>query len=947
MSARDAEWRRFSSLCGELRAVKNSKGVVSAVEKLQSFLSDDRSRQLVHRWRSWGYLLSSLLHVLREELRAYLNAGGRRRKSGSRPKNPQLRYWHYLRTELETAHVAADGPVLHLDPNGRDCIRQLWSFSAAVIDRPASTEYERSVEMMVDKEAWLTVEVLVQFRVYCAVLDFSDWKNMAEVALGSISTSLERDLLGDRATAATRARVARFLLRNCPFDLTSLLPRFVLEIENWFEAAKDEAMERDADTLLLVMASTLMETLTDLMKLYFGSIAPFMLKSGVTVLEFIVKSNKARKNGLRGAPAEFIMQFLELYQHNLAAEPDLCFLAPKKLLREMKKLVQVAMGTEEISLMMAHFNSAREQRLGNALGIDDQGIRHLACTADIIFHHDFLVSDRLQGSSELAQDEAFLFDQFEVGTKRPRFTSTTLAWETVIEHFFDSPRTDTQYMSASTASPSSQRSSSTVSYLTREPRASQIRRTEVKQANDSGSWLLLLLSILCRHGDYYMANRIGDLMMVMQKLGEMLVVKEMGKWQSLTLQILIQMASLSARHREECSDFLSEHWTAVWHNLLRPELPYVRVTEGIGLMRGQAGDAVLTLLHCCISLELVSMETIEASSTELWNLPAFRQPTSDTPAARGDTMRPYARTSMASICTLISLLRHIQLPAVGDTTAALSQLPGSPSADDELFESEHESVQTRLLRSVFDHLRSQVFRKVTLPSAGSASSSFTRVDWQTEVSSMVYASTIRSFFGQTMAGLDAQDTVFTPELIRKLAARTAIECDSWMTGEELNGFGVGFCMLESGLEHLSAVFPLTTGVDPTAFSPALQAFVGKSISTDDSSWHDGIQAWKMKSDDHFERLAIPTTMLGKLGSTQEPFFRSDFCLSGRYTYAQSLSKKRAEVLKTEVSNLLLGLLSEISSKLPSEGCSSIKGLRVLANSFDVRIAKRWIRCLLN
>ncbi|KAG3032424.1 Serine-protein kinase [Phytophthora cactorum] len=871
----NAEWRKFSMLCNELRSVKNSKGVAGAVEKLQSFLSDDRSRQLVHRWRSWGFLLNCLLHVLKEEMRVYLNIGGagRKRKSSARPKMPQLRYWHYLRTELETAHVTADGPMLHLDPNGRDCICQLFTFSVAVIDRQTSIEFDQSFETLVDKEAWLTVEVLVQYRVYCAVLDYKDWKNMLQLALGSISPKFDGNLIGDADTAATRARVIRFLVKNCPFDLNGeVLAGLVEEIENWFEAGKGESMERDADSLLLVIASTLLETLTDLMKTYFGSMGPYLLKRGVTILEFIVKSNKARKNGLRGAPAEFLMLFFELYQHNEAPEPEFCYLPPAKLLREMKKLIQVAMGTDEINLLMTHFNSAREQRLGNALGIDDQGIRHLACTADIIFYHDCLVSDQMQTNGSLAQDED-LFDPVVVGSKRPRSISTVLAWETVIEQFYDSPRTDTQYMTASSASPASQRQSSTLSYLSRG--SSQTQRTETKQINDSGSWLLLLLSILSRHGDYYVSNRIGDLMMVMQKLSDMLIVKEMGKWQALTLQILIQLASLSARHREECDGNLNEHWANVWRNLLRPELPYTRVTEGIGLMRGQAGDAVLTLLNCCVSFGLVSENIIEASSTALWNLPAFRQPSADTPVSRGDRMKPYARTSMASVCTLLSLLRHVQVPAGANSLAAASQGSDSLSLGEEIFRSEHESVQTRLLRSVFDHLRAQVFRRNTAM-AGTPASSFTKVDWQTEMSSLVYASVIQSFFGLKGSSVDTREPIFTPELIRKLSARNVDECDSFISGEELNGFGVAFLLelvIQAG----------TTGLNRV-------------------------------------RRKLMTNL-------------RDFLY--RNTYAQSISTERMAALRTEVVNSFSDLLSEISSKLPCDGCNPIKGLRVLSNSLDV------------
>ncbi|ETP45506.1 hypothetical protein F442_08117 [Phytophthora nicotianae P10297] len=933
-SERDAEWLKFSMLCSELRSVKNSKGVAGAVEKVQSFLSDDRSRQLVHRWRSWGFLLNCLLHVLKEEMRVYLNIGGagRKRKSSVRPKMPQLRYWHYLRTELETAHVSADGPMLHLDPNGRDCICQLFTFSVAVIDRQTSIEFDQSFETLVDKEAWLTVEVLVQYRVYCAVLDYNDWKNMLQLALGSISPKFDGNLIGDADTAATRARVIRHLVRNCPFDLNGdVLAGLVEEIENWFEAGKGESMERDTDSLLLVIASTLLETLTDLMRTYFESMGPYLLKRGVTILKYIVKSNKARKNGLRGAPAEFLMLFFELYRHNEAPEPEFCYLPPAKLLREMKKLIQVAMGTDEINLLMTHFNSAREQRLGNALGIDDQGIRHLACTADIIFYHDCLVSDRMQTSGSLAQDED-LFDPVVVGSKRPRSISSVLAWETVVEQFYDSPRTDTQLMTASSASPASQRHSSSVSYLSRG--STQVLRTETKQINDSGSWLLLLLSILSRHGDYYVSNRIGDLMMVMQKLSDMLIVKEMGKWQALTLQILIQLASLSARHREECDGNLNEHWASVWRNLLRPELPYTRVTEGIGLMRGQAGDAVLTLINCCISFGLVSEDIIETSSSVLWNLPAFRQPSADTPVSRGDRMRPYARTTMASVCTLLSLLRRVQVPAGTILSTTTSQGSDVLSLGEEIFRSEHESVQTKLLRSVFDHLRAQVFRRNTTLAEKSASS-FTKVDWQTELSPLVYASVIQSFFGLKSSSVDRREMIFTPELIRKLSARNVDECDSFITGEELNGFGVAFCMLETGLDHLSMSFPQSTGVKPAAFSPPIHALVAKSIVAGDSSWYDGVKSCVAKTDDQFERLAVPTGLMKKLIPPRDSnrlLSRDCFC---RNAYAQSISTKRVAALQTEIVNSFSDLLSEISSKLPSGGCNPIKGLCVLSNSLDV------------
>ncbi|KAG7387321.1 hypothetical protein PHYBOEH_008270 [Phytophthora boehmeriae] len=362
---RDDVFRGFLKLCQGMRApkTKNTPSASSYVEKLQTFLSDDHSRQLVHRWRQWGYLLNSLLHVVKEEMGTYLNLGkSRKRKMGSKPKVPQLRYWHYLRTELQAAHVEADGPFLHLDPNGRDCISQLFSFCNIVVDRE-STEYDRDVEIRVEKEAWLTVEELAQYRVYCAILERTQWTNALEVAMGSFTES--SDLISDHATAPTRARVVRLLLRNCTFDVIELLPEIIQDVGDWFKEAKATAIDEqgdNADSLLLVVASSLIEMLSDLIRSHFSSIGPLMLKNGIAVLQFIAQSNKGRKNGLRGAPADFIVQFLELYRYNADGVPYFKYLAPITLLRELASLNQIVLSADEMNLMTSSFTTTVSYR---------------------------------------------------------------------------------------------------------------------------------------------------------------------------------------------------------------------------------------------------------------------------------------------------------------------------------------------------------------------------------------------------------------------------------------------------------------------------------------------------------------------------------------------------------------------------------------------------------
>lgn len=163
------------------------------------------------------------------------------------------------------------------------------------------------------------------------------------------------------------------------------------------------------------------------------------------------------------------------------------------------------------------------------------------------------------------------------------------------------------------------------------------------------------------------------------------------------------------------------------------------------------------------------------------------------------------------------------------------------------------------------------------------------------------------------------------------------ECDSYITGEELNGFGVAFCMLECGLEHLSTPFPLSAGVKPAAFALPIQARVNENVGSGGTCWYDGINSCAAMVDDHFERLATPTGLLYELIPRQDAnhlLARDSFWQDH---YAQSISTERAVALQTEIVNLFSDLLLEISSRLPSDGYNSVKGLRVLANSLDVRI----------
>ena len=134
--------------------------------------------------------------------------------------------------------------------------------------------------------------------------------------------------------------------------------------------------------------------------------------------------------------------------------------------------------------------------------------------------------------------------------------------------------------------------------------------------------------------------------------------------------------------------------------------------------------------------------------------------------------------------------------------------------------------------------------------------------------------------------------------------------------------------------------PPSTGAVPSAFFPSTGAVTGNVVATNKSGWYDGLDMCEKKADDFFERLAVPPCLLENLIPRPNAFLSGDFCPKICYSNAQSFSKTSKQALGEEVVHLFSDLLLEISGNLPSEGCSSIKGLQVLANSLDVRIFTR-------
>ncbi|TMW60147.1 hypothetical protein Poli38472_000189 [Pythium oligandrum] len=286
----DDVWLAFKRACKALVEAKNQKERGPAIEGVQAFLSDDLHRAYVHKWRGWGLLFSNLLHIVKVDVQGYLgivsavqgSTPTKKRKvkaagnSGKNATSTFLRYWHYLRNEFAAAH-AVDGPMLHLDANGRECVKQLMQFCLAVINRDTERELDPYLSTSIETEAWQTIELIVQFRVYCAVLTKDEMRDVLELTLAAI----DRDSAPlSAAQLVTRASVCHLAIKNCPYDIHDWLPRLSSFFGEWFTD-----LDPEEDSSLAVIAPKLVEVLTELCKLYFPTIGRvFLPKHGLQVL---------------------------------------------------------------------------------------------------------------------------------------------------------------------------------------------------------------------------------------------------------------------------------------------------------------------------------------------------------------------------------------------------------------------------------------------------------------------------------------------------------------------------------------------------------------------------------------------------------------------------------------------------------------------------------------
>jgi hypothetical protein len=162
----------------------------------------------------------------------HTNSTNKKRKLKTPTSKPKVELVYYLRSEFAATN-AFDEPKLQWDPNGRECLKQIFTFAFNIINQESQEGIE---DMILDtrfrSEAWHLINAVVQYKVYCLVIPPEELIEVLEVALAALD---ERTGHFSSNDFALRAQTVRYILQNAPFDLHGWLDKLLNFINNWFE----------------------------------------------------------------------------------------------------------------------------------------------------------------------------------------------------------------------------------------------------------------------------------------------------------------------------------------------------------------------------------------------------------------------------------------------------------------------------------------------------------------------------------------------------------------------------------------------------------------------------------------------------------------------------------------------------------------------------------------
>lgn len=877
MAAAEADdvWQALKAKRDALVAANNRTKRSDAVEQMVAFLGDVTHARLLHKWRAWGWALLGLYSTVERDVQAFLHIQGieedksmvenvgtkRKRATTAKPKPPKLDYWFKLLMLFEALHARGAQPVLHLDVNGRALLRRLFGYSVAVVVRGHSNDV--AFEMIasdIEAVAWRTIRLVLQYRVYCTVLTSRHLNDALEFALPALEMDAV-DLRASRDLVMVRIEVIQLALKNYPFDLHDGVPIIAEFLIGWFHYVHPSSKTNWVDHRVLVRDAALivLDALTNLCKQYHNRIGQLVLTKGVEVLRYVRRTWKLVNYEVHIHHIKFIMQFVALYRYNSGDAFMVEGVNRADIAREMDVLAQVLVDNDELQQVVTNWKPARgsifstkvavmgHAKLGPLIDTGDAAALYLMCAADVVCLHDQLVTAMADPNSSAHQQDKRDEVDVPMNVDNPTDVQSSLFklwWEHVVETSCRTARQSVQSSAGTRSRSVDDATSGDGSFDPQEESPTILEPSDTQGRSLNAAHLMLLLALLRRHGEFYLTSRVADVMLLLTELGKCLVAKDVGQVQYCVLLVFIQMTSLCSEHRESCGDYLDEPWETIWSSLLRPELPYYRVTGDTSLWDESAGDAVLVLLNNMISASLIPTSMLQYHSTALWKLPALRPVFARIPtaASRTVTSSQASGASIHAVVLLSTLLNFLQLPeqSIDDgSTEMLSPNIGTAIAP----------VPTRmeLLKNVFDNLRQYLLQDEDVETK-----LILNHPAKEEQTPMIFAAALGAF----LRSGDIKDRVymdaFMPSLLDHLS--TLRQHDAGDTpGAELNGYGITFCLREEGLNYMARPALAVSRFNPDGLPAIVENIVAAGAS--DRAARPSTQGTT------FERMKIPFEIL--------------------------------------------------------------------------------------
>ncbi|KAH9134129.1 hypothetical protein AeRB84_020022 [Aphanomyces euteiches] len=549
-------WADVKRVCRELNMSKKTRK--AAIVSFSEMIASSKHKRVIHESGTWGFVLNTLLEVIEEDYSLSL-----KKKKSSGKITHVLEYDTVLLNVLDYAHEdvspSSNTAVLDRDSTGKGTLKQLVSFCERLISNPnlLNSPAESSCYRLLDK--------VLKFEAYCRITDENCLKKILECALSTLQAR-------NSSCVLVASRISLSLLSNLKSDLHSRLPGLMEFFHDWFQDNRvdDEDQRKQKSfgksTTLETsgsVARNLLNSMVVIMTKYAPSIAPLLHDRAQEAVLYVQRNLREDVVVLASEPVEFLIIYYRLVFHRECPPTS-------TQCRELKHLYTLCILDDKI--LAAIVRQSANMQLTNTrtiAALNEKACLWLSMIADVLFYHD-------QWSEGVGQQSM----------KRARQMT---GFDTILSHL-EMNTTTSAKSSVGSQAPSTQMSTELAIPLLR--------------------WLLLLQSLLARHGRWYaeeQSDRLESLRSVLiSLLGDSSLDSECKQQ---TLQCLLILAL-------RAQGLHSSGWQPLWQILLS-DYSFRNMTKS------ESGDVVLQLFSTLIIRQYIVVDTLEKDFASILELPVF------------------------------------------------------------------------------------------------------------------------------------------------------------------------------------------------------------------------------------------------------------------------------------------------------------------------------------